>query len=370
MKKQKKKATKLNKPVFIIAILLMITAFLLRTPLVLRPILWTIAILLLAINIKVTKKSKTSTMLVYIILFFLISIVIDGIMVITLKRIPVFAYNIISTEKTRVYNGIGIRVWQCDKKDFSNIIVDPFYKKGYMCDAEDIAAIDANSFLNSVIENYEDYKNTYIKIKGKISKKNGQNYIEMKPYETTNITVNGYVNFADNITLRILFPNNTNELDSYDVYDEITVVGIIKNMEKEQENYIIYMYDSKVVSNINLKEYEITATAEKKCSEEKKIIYNNEVNTVSTYCLEEIIITYADDNKYELSTALSSNKINIENLKENPLEINQNEETGDTLYRFNNYSILFCNPNTSKEIIIGNKTMKFSSVTCTSKVEE
>lgn len=369
MTKQKKNTTKLNKQVIIISIILMIIAFTLRTPLVLRPILWIVAIIILAIDIKATKKVKTSKLLLIIVALFLVSIILDGITVITLKRIPVFAYNIVNTEKTRVYNGIGIRVWQCDKNDFSNLIVDPFYKKGYMCDAEDIAAIDANSFLNSVVENYEDYKNTYIKIKGKISKKNGQNYIEMKPYETTNITLNGYVNFADNITLRILFQNNTDELDSYDVYDEITVVGIVKNLDKENEKYIIYMYDSKVVSNMNLNEYEITATSEKKCSKEKTMIYSNEANSISTYCLEEIIVSYGDGNKYELATALSANKITIENLKANPIEIKQNEETKDTLYRFDNYSILFCNPETSKEIIIGNKNMTFSSVTCQTKVE-
>ena len=69
------------------------------------------------------------------------------------------------------------------------------------------------------------------------NKKNGQNYIEMQPYETNSITVNGYVTFADNITLKIVFKDNTQELDYYDVYDEITIVGIIKNIEADKDRF-------------------------------------------------------------------------------------------------------------------------------------
>ena len=74
----------------------------------------------------------------------------------------------------------------------------------------------------------------------------------MQPYTTTDITVNGYVTFADNITLRILFKQSEPLLDQYDVYDEITVVGIIKNMEQSHNKYVVYMYDTKISSNINI----------------------------------------------------------------------------------------------------------------------
>lgn len=361
------KRNKSNYNIYIlISILIIIISFLIYKPLVLRPILIIIAILIFSYVVRKKYKLKNSSTIITILILVFISIILDTIAVVTLNRIPIFAYNIITNKNVRVYNSIGIRVWQCDKDDYNNLIVDPFYKKGYMCDAENMEALEVNSFLNSVVENYKDYKNMYLKINGKISKKNGQNYIEMKPYESTDITVNGYVNFADNITLRIIFQENASELDDYDIYDEITIVGIIKNLEQENDKYIVYMYDSKVVSKIDLKEYTITATAEKKCSQEKTLIYSNETNDVYLYCLEDVIVSYKD-NKYEIATALSANKLNIDNLKDDPEDIEINEENQDTIYRFENYSVLFCNSETSKDIIIGNKNMKFSSVTCNIK---
>ena len=98
-----------------------------------------------------------------------------------------------------------MRVWQCNEDDYDNIIVDPFYEKGYMCNANDIETVDINTFLNSVVQNHSEYKNNYVKIKGKISKKSGINSIEMRPYTETENKVNGYVEFANNITARVIF---------------------------------------------------------------------------------------------------------------------------------------------------------------------
>lgn len=370
MTTKKQKNQKLNKISLIISILFLILAIILQKPLVIRPILWLIAILLLAFNIKKTKKIKSSTFIITILVILFASIALDGIVVIQFKRIPIFAYNIINSKNARVYNGIGVRVWQCDKEDYNDLIAVPFYKKGYMCNADDMPAMEANSFLNSVVENYDDYKNMYIKIKGKISKKNGQNYIEMRPYENTDITINGYVNFADNITLRILFPNNSHDLDDYDIYDEITIIGIVKNLEQENEKYIIYMYDSKVVSEINLKEFSITATPEEKCQTEKNLIYTSDNQKVYTYCLSQIVVSYADGNKYEIASSLSSNKLTTDDLKKDPLDIKTDEKTKNTIYQYEDYSVMYCNPETSEDIIIGNKNMKFDSVTCDIKIEE
>ena len=310
MKKEQNKTFNINIFVLIISIILIAISIYIKKAHFLRPILIVIAVILIALNIGISNKLKKSTTISFIIVLILLFLVIDGIIVIIFNKVPIFAYNIISTENTRVYNSIGVRVWQCNKNDFDNLIVDPFYKKGYMCDAEDIDAIDSNSFLNSIVTNYDQYRNMYVKIKGKISKKNGQNYIEMRPYENSDITVNGYVSFADNITLRVIFNNNESALDGYDIYDEIIIVGIIKNLENESNKYIVYMSDSKVVSNINLDEYILTATSEKKCTKTKQLIYTNDTSNVYSYCLEEIIVSYPD-NKYELSSALSSNKISI-----------------------------------------------------------
>lgn len=364
------KESKLNKILLIISFVLIVLSIVLETSGVIRPLLWLTSLLLLIFNLVKNYKLKLNSSIFLFIIFFMLSLFIDGIIVVSLKRIPVFAYNITNTENARVYNAIGLRVWQCDKNNYTDVKVDLFNNKGYMCNIEDIDIIDSNSFLNSIVENYNDYKNLYVKINGKISKKTGRNYIEMSPYENKDITLNGYVSFADNITLRIIFNEDSPLLDSYDVYDEITVVGIIKNLEIEGNKYVIYMYESKVLSTIELKEYNITATSSSKCTEEKNIIYTNENNKIYTQCIDNIIVTYPNETKYELAYVLSSNKLKIDEIYNQALSETKSEEDESIIYNFETYNILVCDKNVSKDIIIGDKNLTFENAKCDPKIEE
>ena len=241
------------------------------------------------------------------------SVFVDSIVSSIFARIPIYTYNITTTGNTRVYNSIGFRIWQCNIKNDKDLRVDAFYTKGYMCDAKNIEQIDSNSFLNSVVENYGEYQNTYVKIRGKISKKNSQNSIEMQPYEKKDLTINGYVNFADNITLKILFKNNNSELDLYDVYDEITVIGIVKNIEQNDEKFVVYLSESELVSEEKFDTYEIIVNKSNECRNENSIIYSDDKNVLYTYCIDGIVVKYESDN-YELASALSSSKINVDSL--------------------------------------------------------
>ena len=366
---QKEKVINVNFIILVICIILLTTSIFINKSTPVRPILWILAIILLSFNLGMKNKFKVTNTIIFSIIFLLLSIIVDGIIVYTFKRIPIFSYNIISTEKTRVYHSIGMRVWQCDKDKYNNLIVDPFYKNGYMCSAEDITAIDSNSFLNSVVENHSEYRNNYVKIRGKISKKSGQNLIEMKPYSSSNNSINGYVEFADNITLRIIFNQAEPKLDDYDVYDEITVVGIIKNIENNSSKYTIYMYDSKVVSTINLNEYAITITSAKECLMEPLLIHSNDKNDIYTYCIDDAIVSYPD-NKYELPQAISSNKISIEDIYSNSIKEEKHQENNSKIYRFDDYSVLVCDKEKSKDIYIANKSLKFEDIICKEKVEE
>lgn len=365
---KKEKTINVNIFVLLICALLPAISIFISKATVIRPILWISAIILLSLSIKIRSRLSIIKTMILALAFFGVSLIADGIVVYTFKRIPVFSYNIVSNENSIVYTSIGMKVWQCDKKNAKELIVDPFYNNGYMCNPEDITSIDSNAFLNAVIENHSEYHNKYVKITGKISRKAGQNAIEMRPYSTKEITMNGYVEFADNITLRIIF-NNEKLLDNYDVYDEITVVGVIKNIENNANKYVVYMYDSKVVSSINLNEYTITITSSKKCTTEPKPIFSNETNNIYTYCIEDAVISYPE-NKYELPQALSSNKISIDDIYNGSEETEKSENDESIIYRFEEYSVLVCDQKLSKDIYIGKKNMKFTDVTCQLKVEQ
>lgn len=363
MNEKQNKNLSLNKTLLVVSIVLLLISILSTKFSVVRLLLWLTSIIILAINMKRSLKYTTSKTCIIAILTLIVSIIVDGVIAATFNKIPVFTYNIISANNTIVYNSIGMRAWQCDKDDYKNIKVDPFYEKGYMCNANDIETIDINTFLNSVVQNHNEYKNKYVKIKGKISKKSGLNSIEMRSYTKTDIQVNGYVEFADNITLKIIFKDDKISLDSYDVYDEITVVGIIKNMESINENHTIYLSDTELVSSINLDEHTITITKEDKCSTEPIMIHTTEEYNLYSYCLKDIIVTYPDG-QYELSTSLSSNKLSIKELYDNTDKIETNPEDNSTMYKLEDYSVLVCDKNKSKDIFIGTKKLKFTNVKC------
>ncbi len=361
-KKQNAKNKKITKILITISVVLLLISLFITKAMAIRTIIYLSSLVTMLIAIKYKNKKLLETIGIFLVLF-IIYVVIDGITVVTFKKIPIFSYNIITTEKTRVYHAIGVRVWQCDKEDYKNIIVDPFYNKGYICSVDDIDPIQSNSFLNSVIENYDEYKNTYVKIVGKISKKNGQNSIEMQPYTTTDITVNGYVTFADNITLRILFNQSEPLLDDYDVYDEITVVGIIKNMDENKGKYIIYMYDTKISSKLNLNTFKVSTVNSNNCKM-SDVIYTSDKNVVYSYCLDDIVVSFDEENQYELATALSSNKVTVNDLYLNSNNKEENEENETIIYRFDNYSVLVCDYTLSNKIVIGNEKMKLEDVNC------
>lgn len=204
-------------------------------------------IALIGITYYCYKEKKCSKRNIPFLLFFLLlaSILCDSILSYSLKRIPIFSYNITTTANTRVYNAVGIKVWQCDKEDYKNLLVAPFYENGYLCNASHLKAMDTNDFFKTIIENYEDYKDTSIKLKGRMSKKGALNYIEFAPSEEEQ----GEITFADDILLSVFFKKEEEELINVEEKEEITIIGTVKNRELSTNGYIIYIYDAELVKD-------------------------------------------------------------------------------------------------------------------------
>lgn len=361
MAKKKTQKKKPNYILLIIALIIILTIYLINRLLFIRPLMWVVAVILITIFLNQFFKLSKKSALTLGILFFFVSIVLDGIIVTVFKRIPAYTYNVVSSGKVNIYYSPGLRVWQCNEKSYKNLVVDQFYNKGYMCDANDIVTIEVNSFLNSVVENYDDYGNKYVKISGKISKKNSQTSIEMRPYIEGEIKVNGYVEFSDSIVLKIFFEKADPELDNYDVYDDITVIGLVKNLEGKTGNYIIYMDNARILSTTNLTDFSISVTPEDKCGN-KNLLAANDQNRLYSYCLSEIFVSY-EDTTSELVDTISSNKLDIQDIYSRYNKI-ETDSDNNKMYRTGTYSVLVCNPSNSKDIIIGKKNMKFTDVTC------
>ena len=370
-KRVTKRVNKNNKVKILAAIVLILfcVIYLINRLNFIRPILWIIIVGLLTIVF--TKSLKLSFRRAFLlgIMLFLASVVIDGIMVSIFKVIPAYTYNIIKSDKTIIYYSPGLKVWQCEENNYKDLIVDQFNSKGYACDATDLATIDSNSFLNSIVENYNEYYNRYVKVRGKISKKNGQISIEMKPYSQVDITVNGYVEFADNITLKIIFAENEPDLDNYDVYDEIIVVGLIKSLDQRDGQYVVIMDNSKIASYKTLDNYEISVNEQKKCKKDPVFVSTVAAKDIYSYCLDDIVVSFPEA-KYELIDALSANKITIEDVYKNYTAKEQGPDGANYIYHLEGYSVLVCDESKSHDIFIGNKKMSFDDVTCNINVSE
>ena len=368
MKKPKKKNILLI--YIIIAAIILAVALLAPIKNIYRILLCLPALIVLGIRkYKIDPKEKHEIP-IYILLYLIAFILLDSICVVTFHKTPIFSINIINNNNIRVYNALGYKVWQCDKKKENDLVIEPFYSKGYLCDTDEIENVSINSLITSLNNNYEEYRNKYVKVTGKISKKDGPKYLEMQSYTESEDNVNGYVTFSETITLAILFEENEDMLDIYDIYDEITIVGKIKNMETNNDKRTIYMYESKIVSNIELDEYEVSAKAipkRKLKNKEKSLIHENKENKIYTYGLNDIRITFKDKLEYELSSALSSNKITIEELIKDAKEkeMDTKDITNKTImYKLDNYNIVVCDPEESKDIIITSPKLDINDVTC------
>lgn len=335
---------------------------------IIRLILSIVALIVLSIRKhKLLDKKRKYTPL-YTLVYLIALILLDSICVVTFSKTPIFAINIIHNNDIKVYNAIGYKVWQCDTNKPNDLIVEPFYKKGYKCSVEEIENVSINELITSLNNNYEEYRNTFVKVTGKISKKDGQNYIEMQSYTESDDNINGYVTFQEAITLAIIFDDYDQKLDVYDIYDEITVIGKIKNMETKEDKRIIYMYESTLASDIELDEYTITASSNKKINGDKQLIYTTKDSNVYTYGIENIIVKFKDNLEYELPSVLSSKKLEINEIIKDATEIiidEKNQENKSKLYKFKTYNIVVCDQEKSKDIIITSPKLKLNDIKCT-----
>lgn len=349
-----------------IGIFLLLVSMVINYVTYLRIILNIIGIIILVIATVMQGVTKKKFVILYFFLYLIIAILLDTVVVINFNRLPVYSYNIITSNDSRVLNALGYRVWDCKGKALK---VDRFYKLGYYCDASEMEAIDVNAFLSEVVDNFDDYKNNYLKINGKISSKDGSTYIEMQPYHSNEITINGYVNFADNITLRAVFNSSEESLVNYEVYDSVTLVGKIWHIKEENEKYVIYMEDTKIVSAETEDSYQIIVSSNPTCDNKRKLIYAGADYNLYTECLNNVIVKYNESNIYELSSLLSSGKVKITDILEKANEEQTQESDGTKLYIYDNFRIVKCSESTGSDIIIG-ENIDFSNVFCGISFEE
>lgn len=335
------------KKIFLIifCILLIVVPYFIDVYSIYRLISVCLGIMLLDIILAISKKPKIFLLIYLPFLLLIFTYGIDYMKTYILDLRPIYVFENRINDNVTIYNSLFYRVYKCENKE----IFDNNYEKNYMCDTKLIEKIDINKLLNEPKVSFKEYKNSFIKVEGKISKISGTSSIEMQAYTNVDSQLNGYVKF--NETSKLIINLDGIDISNYKIYDYITVVGLLDSYDKT--NNSLDLIDIKIEENNLYSNYNIHIIESSTCTKELKEYVNN----YYLYCLENIYLDYKID-KYELSYALKDKKITMnEILKDSELE----EKDNYKIYKSEKFNILSCS---EEKNIIYSKSQKIDYSLC------
>ena len=271
------------------------------------------------------------------------------------NRIPLFVYEIKSSDSMRTYNSFFYRIFDCN----GELSLDYEYNKNYICDEDDLDTIDINTFLADPNNGYEKYHDKFVKLNGKISKITGAEAIELSSYTMSNNSLNDYVNFNINYVVRI---HVAESLSDYRIYDNITVIGRVNSLSEENGIMVINLEDALLIPSdiYDTYSYEIVNSS------------NTELtNLVSEqnyylYGISTLNVKYANDAIYELSYLITDSRITLDDIIGNTSATNlydEEEVLQAKLYELEKFNVLVCE---NDKKIIGNKDFELNINLCNS----
>ncbi len=282
------------------------------------------------------------------------SFFMDSLLVKYLNRIPIYSYEIKSSEEFSTYNSFFYRMYDCN----GQLIYDALYKKNYMCTL-DLPEKNVNSLLAQIVNNFSEFHNKFIHVEGKISGISGSESISMQTFETSENSINGQVNFSDTITLKIINNGKLEKTENLKIYDTVHIIGRIDKIRKNGQNKEIVMEDAKIISQNNFHNYDIKAIESKTCDSELKLLSKANDYTYYSNCLNSIYVTYDEENRYELGYVLTDQRMTFDMLIKD-LEKEENE-VGE-LYKQDTFHLIKCK--NSNTVIIGNKKLNLDTKYC------
>lgn len=267
-------------------------------------------------------------------------------------RVPILAKEVVSSDSMRLYKGFSYRVYDCD----GNLTIDRGSSKRYVCDENLLPTIDINTFLENPKDNYKNYKNKFIKLTGKISKISGSNTLELEKYtKDEDNTLNGYVIFNDSYTVKTTFANDVSLTNSR-IYDEVTIIGRVTTLDKDN-NYKITLEDSVIIPSTIYDTY--TVLIKTNTSDE----YIKLTNNYYLYNLDYLHLKYDEENIYELQYVLLDKRLTIKDF----IGVDPDTITENTLFTKDNYNVLVCQ---NKKVIFGSKKLSDKDLYCTNSEEQ
>ncbi len=352
--------------IILVGLLLIAIGFLIHLSNRYRLIFILVGFIIQIIGMSIDRNKKWLLIPILIIIFGFGLVYIDYLCVVNFDKLPVLAIRQTISSKSKVYNALFYRVWNCDISD-NKIYVDNFYKSSFYCDSSELKKVSVNDFLLHFEKKYKENKNHYIKIEGKISKIEGLKSLEMASYEYEVDALNGYVTFDENVKLKFTFNQDNKDLANYSVYDNVKVIGKVSRLQKNQDNqYTIILVDSKLVENTLYDDFSLIVDPDENCSnDDRKLLYAGKDNNFYQSCLNSFEIKYSEEDIYSLEYILQDNKVNINDIYKKANSSQSFDDGGSKLYFYDNFNILACNTSTgSKDVYFGNTNLTYNNELC------
>ena len=336
-----------------IGIVLLTVALLMSKFGLLRAILCILSIIILTYSNQLERTNKKVFIPLFIIIFTLFVVALDYLVVGAFKKPPIFTYTIVSSNNGTVYNALGYRVWSCKDNTFK---VDPLYKLGYYCDKESMSAENINNVLSTIVNNFNYYEGSYVKVIGRVSGKLNDNSFYMQMFKEEDNTIR----FDDTMRLIVQFDYNNKDFASLSVNSIVTVLGKIER----NENNNIYMIDSSFTKeSVSSGDVIFGAETNIYCEYDKQLWFQTSDNLFYKSCIEDVNLKI-NDNVYNLQNAIQNNLITLEEIKDDATGYQTQSKDGSRIYKYKDFNMLVCDPTISRDIIIGRLEMDFSDGYC------
>ena len=333
---------------FCFSILLIIIPFMFNLYSIYRLVSIMIGILLLSLSASLNKNNHVIMIFVLPLLAFAISYGIDILLFYTFKRIPIYIYEVVSSDRVSNYNSFFYRIYKCNK----DLYMDYGYNKEYLCNINDLEIVDINELLLNPEDSYTKYKNKFIRVHGKISKIVNLDRINLSLWNKDEVSINGNVDFNFNYNLIVPIKEDLNELR---IYEEIDVVGRISKLNGDS----LYMRDVKLIPSdvYNTWSYEIVLNNDKE--------YKNIIDNYYYYGISELNIKYSDELIYELSYLINDKKMSVDDLIKDKYVSNLYKDEDSNVigeeYLLDKFKVLRCSNNV---VVLSNLKNKLSITSC------
>lgn len=336
----------------ILGIILIIFPYLFKSYSLIRLVILLIGIFVVTLGVGLNNSKNILAIILLPIILLCLTYGTDILLFYLNKRIPIYTYELKSSDQMSTYNSFFYRIYNCNKE----YILDYGYKKSYTCSNDLLESLNINDLLSTTLQTYEKYQNKFIKVKGKISVISGMDTIGLSLYTDAKDNINGYVNFNLNNNLNALV---NEDLSKYRIYDNIEIIGRVYSLNEDEGINTINLVDVLLIPSTLYDKYSYDI----KTSNSKELVPLIPDKKYYLYGIDTFNIKYDDNNIYELSYLFSDTRFTWNNLIGDSKKEEIKDENDIVAYKYDldNFNLLEC---INGKKIIANKKLPLNANSC------